>query len=59
VNGDVLDPQLVFLSEEVWFDLHGRVNSKNNLYWSPVNPSLIHDTSLHDPKVGVRYAQSE
>jgi hypothetical protein len=27
-----VDPQLVFLSNEVWFSLHGEVNSQNSRY---------------------------
>jgi len=58
VNDGVLDPQLVFFSDETWFHLHGRVNSQNNQYWSSANPGLIHGTTLYDPKVDVWYAMS-
>jgi hypothetical protein len=52
-DGEV-DPHLTsFFSEEAWFHLHGHVSSKNNLYWRPVNPHLIHEVPLHDVKVGV------
>jgi hypothetical protein len=45
-DGEV-GPQLVFLSDEVWFSLCREANSQNNQYWSAENPRI-------DEKTGVR-----
>ena len=53
-----LDPLLYFMSDEAWFHLSGYVNSQNTRYWSFENPHLIHETPLHDLKIGVWCAVS-
>jgi hypothetical protein len=40
-------------SDEAWFQLHEHTSSQNNLYWSYVNPHLVHKIPPHDPKVGM------
>jgi len=51
MNVGILDPQLLFFSDEAWFHLHRRVNFQINGYWSSVNPKLV-------PNVGVWCATS-
>ena len=48
-----LDPLLYFMSNEAWFHLSGYVNSQNTRYWSFENLPVIHETPLHDLKIGV------
>ena len=48
-----LDPLLYFISDEAWFHLSRYVNSQNTHYWSSENPHVIHETPLHDLKIGV------
>jgi hypothetical protein len=48
-----IDPQLTFFSDEVWFHLHGYINTQNNRYWSSQNPHLTHEVLLHPVKFGV------
>ncbi|KAJ4437284.1 hypothetical protein ANN_17422 [Periplaneta americana] len=49
----VVDPTEINFTDEAWFHLHGHVIMQNNRYWSTENPHLIHETPLHDEKVGV------
>jgi hypothetical protein len=51
MNVGILDPQLLFFSDEAWFHLHRRVNFQINGYWSSLNPKLV-------PNVGVWCATS-
>ena len=53
-----LDPLLYFMSDEAWFHLLGYVNSQKTGYWSSENPHVIHETPLHDLKIGVWCAVS-
>ena len=52
-----LDSLLYFTSDEAWFHLY--VNSQNTRYCSSENPHVIHETPLHDLKIGVWCAVSE
>jgi len=36
----------IFFCSEGWFDLHVKVNSQNNRFWSSHNLRLIHQVSL-------------
>lgn len=58
VANGILDPELLFFSDEAWFTLKGNVNSLNNIYWCSENPSVVPEVSSHDPKVGVWCAVS-
>ena len=55
-KADVLDT--TFFSDEAWFHLSGYVNSQNSRLWSSDNPHSLHETLLHDKKVGVWVAIS-
>ena len=48
---DVLD--VTFFTDEAWFHLLGYVNSQNSRLWSFYNSHSLHETPLHDKKVGV------
>ena len=52
------DPLLYFMLDEAWFHLSEYVNSQNTRYWSSENPHVIHETPLHDLKIGVWCAVS-
>jgi hypothetical protein len=58
VFSGLLDPELTFYSDEVWFISSGSVNSQNNKYWSTENPHAVHEEPMHDLKVGVWCANS-
>ena len=58
VEEGCLDPLLYFMLDEVRFHLSGYVNSQNTCYWSSENPHVIHETRLHDLKIGVWCAVS-
>lgn len=53
VADGILDPQLLFVTDEAWFHLNGYVNSQNNRYWATENPHETFQMPLHDIKVGV------
>ena len=55
-TADVLD--VTFLTDKAWFHLSGYVNSQNSRLWSSDNPHSLHETLLHDKKVGVWVAIS-
>lgn len=48
-----LDPTRYFMSDEAWFHLSGHVNSQNTRYWSVENPHVLHESPLHDEKIGL------
>jgi hypothetical protein len=54
----MLDINLFFLSDEVWFHLSAYVNSQNSRYWSTENPHQFVETPLHAQKLGVWCAVS-
>jgi len=58
VNDGEVDPFSVLYTDEAWFHLSGYVNSQNSRYWSATNPHQLHETPLHDLKVGVWCALS-
>ena len=58
VEEERLNPLLYFISDEAWFHLSGYMNSQNTRYWSSENPHVIHETPLHDLKIGVWCAVS-
>jgi hypothetical protein len=51
ING-LIDPELVFYSEEAWFNLSSYVNSQNNRHWGTENPHAVHEVLLHNLNVG-------
>jgi hypothetical protein len=53
VYDGMVDPDLVFYTNEAWFYLGGYVNSQNNYYWSAEKPLSIHEVPLHDVKIRV------
>jgi hypothetical protein len=58
VANGILDPELLFFSDEAWFTLKGNVNSLNNIYWCSKNSPVVPEVHSHDPKVGVWCAVS-
>ena len=56
-TADMLD--VTFFTNEAWFHLSGHVNSQNSRLWSSDNPHSLHETPLHDKKVGVWFAISK
>lgn len=53
VNDQTIDPRLIFFTDEAWFHLHGYVSSQNNRYYATEKPNFVHETPLHDQKIGV------
>jgi hypothetical protein len=45
IKGEI-NPQLTFLSVEVWCHLQGYINTQNNSYWSSQNPHLTQSPTL-------------
>ena len=43
----------MFLSDETWFHLRGHVLIQNHRYWGANKPNFIHETPLHDEKIGI------
>jgi hypothetical protein len=52
------DPTLYFMSNKAWFHLSGHVNAHNTRYWLAENPHILHQSRLHDQKIGVWCAVS-
>jgi hypothetical protein len=53
VHDGIVDPQLLFMTDEAWFHVSGRVSVQNVRTWSVDNPHAIHQVPLHSEKVGV------
>jgi inhibitor of nuclear factor kappa-B kinase subunit alpha len=58
VHDGLVDPQLLFITDEAYFHLSGYVNSQNTRIWSDENPRSVHQIPLHDIKIGVWCAVS-
>jgi hypothetical protein len=56
-NG-LLDPELMFYSDEEQFTLSRYMNSQNNRYWSTEYPHAVHEVPVHNFKVSVWHAIS-
>jgi hypothetical protein len=52
VHDGIVNPELLFFSDEAWLHLSGYVNTQNNRFWSSENPHQLHEHPLHDIKVG-------
>jgi hypothetical protein len=57
VDGE-FDPTLYFMSDEAWFNLSVHVNAQNTRYWLAENSHILHQSPLHDQKIGVLPAVS-
>jgi hypothetical protein len=53
VHDGIVDPQLLFMTDEAWFHVSGRVNAQNARMWSDDNPHAIYQVPLQSEKVGV------
>jgi hypothetical protein len=58
VHDGIVDPQLLFMTDEAWFHVSGHVNAQNVRIWSDDNPHAIHQVSLRSKKLGIWYALS-
>jgi hypothetical protein len=58
VHDGLIDPQLLFITDEAYFHLSSYVNSQNTRIWSDENPRSVHQIPLHDIKIGVWCAVS-
>jgi hypothetical protein len=58
VYDGLVDPQLLFITDEAYFHLSGYVNIQNTRIWSVENPHSVHQIPLHDIKIGVWCAVS-
>jgi hypothetical protein len=58
VHDGLIDPQLLFITDEVYFHLSGYVNSQNIWVRSDENPHAVHQIPLHGIKTGVWCAVS-
>jgi hypothetical protein len=58
VHDGILDPQLLFMTNEAWFHVCGHVNAQNVRICSDDNPHAIHQVPLRSEKVGVWCALS-
>jgi hypothetical protein len=53
VHDGLMDPQLLFITDEAWFYISGRVNMQNVRIWSNEIPHVIQQMPLHSEKIGV------
>jgi hypothetical protein len=51
VHDGLLDPKLLFFTDEGTFNLSGYVDSQNNRDWSTENPCALFQLPLYDQKV--------
>jgi hypothetical protein len=58
VHNGLVEPQLLFITDEAYFHLTGYVNSQNARFWSDENPHAVLHIPLHDIKIGVWCAVS-
>jgi hypothetical protein len=58
VHDGIVDPQLLFMTDEAWFYVSGLVNVQNVRIWSDDNPHAIHQVPLLSEKMGVWCAPS-
>jgi hypothetical protein len=52
VHDRLLDPKVIFFTDEVNFNLLGYVNSQNNRCWSSENPHAL-NKPLYDQQIGI------
>lgn len=52
-NNGIGELDRVFFSNEAWFHLSRYVNSQVSRIWSTENPHALHETTLHNQKIGV------
>jgi hypothetical protein len=45
-----LNQNLHFILMNLWFTLHGYVNSQDSRYWSTENPHAVHEVPVCDTK---------
>jgi hypothetical protein len=58
MHDGIVDSQLLFITDEVWFHVNGSVNAQNVRIWSHKNPHATQQVPLHSEKVGVWCAVS-
>jgi hypothetical protein len=58
VHDGLIDPQLLFVTDEAHFHLSSYVNSQNTQIWSDENPHVVRHIVLHDIKIGIWCAVS-
>jgi hypothetical protein len=51
MHNGLVDPQLLFITDEACFNVTGYVNSHNTRIWSEENPHAVHHIPLHDIKI--------
>jgi hypothetical protein len=56
VTVNMLD--VVYFSDETWFQSDGYMNSQRHRIWSNEEPLTLHEKSLHPQKIGVCCALS-
>ncbi|PNF37420.1 hypothetical protein B7P43_G16027 [Cryptotermes secundus] len=55
VHDGIVDPQLLFMTDEAWFHVGGHVNAQNVRIWSNENPHAIQQVPLHSEKNWLLY----
>jgi hypothetical protein len=53
VHYEIVDPALLFTSDEAWFHLSGSVNAQNTRHWDTENTHTLCDLQLNGKKVSV------
>jgi hypothetical protein len=52
VHDGIVDPQLVFMTDEAWFHVSDHVSAQNIRIWSGENPHTVQQVPLHSEKMG-------
>jgi hypothetical protein len=53
VHDAIVDPRLLFMTDEAWFHVSRHVSAQNVRIWSDENPHATQKVPLHSEKVGV------
>jgi hypothetical protein len=56
VYDSVLETELTFFTDNIWFHLSANINAQNNRFWSNINPREAFEVPLHNQMIGEQCA---